>query len=564
VDSQPNKTCPRCGSPLPPGALCVKCSDAAIASDAAIDSGGTFIRESPFKDAPGAQEPLVLGDNWVVEGTLGQGGMGTVYRARDKMLDRPVAVKMMSVDLSSSTEFVARFEREAKLMAKLEHPNIVPIYFVGRHGKTPFIVMKHLEGQTLAGYQAELGGRLTPEQAYPVLKQMCAALSVIHARGFVHRDIKPGNIFVGPDGHVTLLDLGIARNTTDHSFTRSGVMVGTPAYMSPEQILGTTQIDGRTDIYAVGTVLHEMLTGAPPFHGDSEFSIMRAHQDTPPPDASTLNPDVSPEIALVIQKALAKAQADRFANAQELITAYEAALGGVAIPATFARSTTHPGFPAPGTARTPRPSGVHPAAPGMTSGVQPSPSFGRHQLLALVGVAVVAIGGTAVVLWPRAPQVEPVTLAASALPAPAAVPAPAPAPAPAAVAAPVPIPAPEVVPAKATAAKPKETPEEDDERRRPKSNVKAIRERSSSDRGRGSFAGKMRDGELRVTTTLNGQLSWAWLEVDGRRIGSTPNTVALPPGRHTVRLQREGFKTLVHEVDISPGETVRLPMKLEK
>ncbi len=155
--------------------------------------------------------------------------MGAVWKARDLALDRPVAVKLLSEHLGASPEFVARFEREARMMAKLEHPNLVPIYAVGRHESAPFIVMKFLEGQTLAGLMRQRDGRLARDEVLAIMRQMCAGLAFIHGKGAIHRDLKPANIFVAPDGHVTILDLGVARTQSGQGMTRTGMLVGTPA-----------------------------------------------------------------------------------------------------------------------------------------------------------------------------------------------------------------------------------------------------------------------------------------------------------------------------------------------
>ena len=188
-------------------------------------------------------------------------GMGTVFIAHDSELDREVAVKMLAATLVNDAEVVERFEREAKLTASLDHPNIVPIYDVGRSETRPFIVMKLLQGDTLAGVLRQKGG-FTSDETLKLMKQLAAGLDYIHQRGFIHRDIKAGNIFLSAEGHATILDFGILRQkSATTGITRTGMVMGTPHYMAPEQALGLKDVDHRVDLYALAVVLFECLTG---------------------------------------------------------------------------------------------------------------------------------------------------------------------------------------------------------------------------------------------------------------------------------------------------------------
>jgi serine/threonine-protein kinase len=285
--------------------------------------------------APGAQavehRPLRVGDvlegKWRLEGKLGAGGMGAVFLARDVALDRRVAVKILSVDLCEDPEFVTRFEREARMTARLEHPNIVPVHAVGRHRGRPFIVMKALEGVTLSRLlktRSADGRRLTRGEILPLFKQLCAGLAFIHSKGYVHRDVKAGNVFLGDDGRVTLLDFGVLRDLTAQHITRSGVLLGTPHYLSPEQARGETELDGRSDLYAVGVLLFECITLRPPFTGDP-LTLLRQHVEAPPPDVAALAPGLPAGVAAVVRKALQKKPKDRFADASQLWAALEEA-----------------------------------------------------------------------------------------------------------------------------------------------------------------------------------------------------------------------------------------------
>jgi serine/threonine-protein kinase len=267
---------------------------------------------------------------------IGEGGMGTVYTAHDQELDRQVAVKLLAANLVNEADVVERFEREAKLTAKLDHPNIVPIYDVGRHENRPFLVMKLLNGDTLAGVLRQKGG-LTSDETIKVLKQVAAGLDYIHGQGFIHRDVKAGNIWVAPNGHVTILDFGILRSrTATQGLTRTGMVMGTPHYMAPEQAMGLKDVDHRVDIYALAVVLFECLTGTLPFEADSELRLIQMQAHAPPPDIIDRAPWITRPVADVVRKALAKRPEDRFNTGAELVGALETA---------YRESKGHPAAP---------------------------------------------------------------------------------------------------------------------------------------------------------------------------------------------------------------------------
>jgi serine/threonine protein kinase len=265
----------------------------------------------------------LLEGKWALERALGKGGMGTVWLATDLTLHRKVAIKMLAGRFAADEALVARFEREARMMARLDHPNLVPVYAVGRHAGVPFIVMKLLEGVTLAE-QLRRRPRLELGEVLPIVRQLCLGLQCIHQGGVVHRDIKPANVFLAPDGHVTLLDLGVAREAQS-TMTVAGAIVGTPRYMSPEQVLGM-RVDHRADLYALATVAFELVTGAPPFDGGDGVSLLRAHLDTPPPDASQVA-RLPAALGAMLQRGLAKKPEHRFESASEFSAAFERAAG---------------------------------------------------------------------------------------------------------------------------------------------------------------------------------------------------------------------------------------------
>ncbi|MFP2932153.1 protein kinase domain-containing protein, partial [Pyxidicoccus sp. 3LG] len=267
--------CATCGQPVTfPGASCAECTAITqSAGEAGWRARGTELQSSRLAEAQAsavrrsAGPPLQPGDvlegKWRLEELLGAGGMGQVYRARDLALDRSVAIKLLHDALCEDPESVARFEREARAMARLEHAHIAPIHAVGQEGGRPFIVMKHLEGMSLARYLRSLPGPLPLSEVLALARQLCAGLAFIHQRGCVHRDIKPGNIFLSPAGHATLLDFGILWERRGSEATGSGVRLGTPSYMAPEQARGEP-VDSRADLYSLGLVLLEVSTGLPP------------------------------------------------------------------------------------------------------------------------------------------------------------------------------------------------------------------------------------------------------------------------------------------------------------
>jgi eukaryotic-like serine/threonine-protein kinase len=269
----------------------------------------------------------VLDERWLIEGRIGQGAMGSVFKGNDQQQQRKVAIKILAPEHCRKPKVLARFEREAKLMATLRHPNIIQILGVGRRGALPYIVMQFLEGMTLAEVVKIKGGKLTPGETLWVVKQISAGLSFVHHHGLVHRDVKPQNIFIGPGGRVTILDLGVVRDKSNPGLTKPGAMVGTPYYMSPEQIQGTGEIDKRTDVYSLAAMTFELLVGRPPFLGTSNFEVLYAHKNNPPPDANALNPSIPKTVAAALARGLAKRPDERPSSASEFNADLEAFIG---------------------------------------------------------------------------------------------------------------------------------------------------------------------------------------------------------------------------------------------
>jgi beta-lactam-binding protein with PASTA domain/predicted Ser/Thr protein kinase len=265
----------------------------------------------------------LLGGRYQVGELLGYGGMAEVHRGRDLRLGRDVAIKMLRTDLARDATFQMRFRREAQNAASLNHPAIVAVYDTGEEiaptGETlPFIVMEFVNGRTLKEVLAA-EGRLMPRRALEITADVCAALEFSHRHGIIHRDIKPGNVMMTQNGQVKVMDFGIARALASGAttMTQTSAVIGTAQYLSPEQARGEA-VDARSDVYAAGCVLFELLCGHPPFVGDSPVSVAYQHVREDPRAPSEINPDVNPDVDAIVLKALAKNPMNRYQSAQEM------------------------------------------------------------------------------------------------------------------------------------------------------------------------------------------------------------------------------------------------------
>ena len=259
-----------------------------------------------------AGEPRILAGRYRLDEVIGRGGMSTVYRGTDLALDRVVAVKVALDPLvEQSPVYLARFTREAQSAAAIGHPGVVTVYDAGADGPTRFIVMEYVPGRSLAEILSEREHKpLEPDEAAGIAAQVADALSSAHAAGIIHRDIKPGNIMVEPDGSVKVLDFGIARALDGHTLTQTATVLGTSAYMSPEQALGQP-VDARSDIYSLGCVLYEMLTGEPPFTAEVSAAVLHQHVRVEPKPARERNPAIPPALNELVMQMLAKSPKDR-------------------------------------------------------------------------------------------------------------------------------------------------------------------------------------------------------------------------------------------------------------
>jgi len=335
---------------------------------------------------------------------LGQGGMATVYKAYHASLDRYVAIKVMHAAFKEDPTFLARFQREARVLAKLEHPNIVPVYDFAEHQGQPYLVMKYVEGDTLKARMAD--GALSNDEILNVVDAVGAGLAYAHKQGVLHRDIKPSNVIITPDGQYYLSDFGLARIATAGESTLSqDTMLGTPNYISPEQAKGVSDLDGRTDIYSFGVLLYEMIVGRVPYSGDTPFAIIHDHIYSPLPLPSVVNPDVPEPVERVLLKALAKERDDRYPDASALVTAFHQAVeeaGGTPVAPTPAPPSGPVSASSTATRRAPTaaPTVVATAKPGSPPAMPAQKSNNWVWIIVAVAMlAVLAIG--AVLVAPR-------------------------------------------------------------------------------------------------------------------------------------------------------------------
>jgi eukaryotic-like serine/threonine-protein kinase len=275
-----------------------------------------------------------LGGRYQLGSLLGVGGMARVYVASDRVLERPVAVKVLSPPYAQDPVFVERFRREARAAARLSHPNIVAVFDSGADADQPYLVMEYVAGQSLAQLLARQG-RLAPRRAVELAVEVCAALAAAHAQGLVHRDVKPANVLVDAEGRVQVADFGIVKAAAATTLTGTGMVLGTAAYLSPEQAQGGP-VDARSDLYSLGCVLYELLCGSPPFGSGADGSavaVAARHLHQPPEPPSAHNPQVDASLDAVVLTALAKEPAQRYQSAVELQDALERVLAGDAVAA---------------------------------------------------------------------------------------------------------------------------------------------------------------------------------------------------------------------------------------
>ncbi len=351
--------------------------------------------------------PGVEIDGFVIESVAGRGGMGVVYRARQNQPDRMVALKVIASDMAGDPVFRARFERESSIAAQIEHPNVIPVYAVGEADGVLYLAMRFVEGTDLRGLLAQ-EGRLAPHRAAAIVEQAGQALDAAHAHGLVHRDVKPANVLIASVGgreHVYLSDFGLSRLAEgSQGLTGTGAFLGTIDYVAPEQARGD-RIDARADVYSLGCLLFQTVTGTVPFPLDSDLAKLYAHDQKPPPSALERNPDLPAAFEGVLARAMAKSPDDRYLSAGDLGRAAVAAAQG-------ARLSRSERSVAVGTAA---PGGVSPVgrpAPAASTAVRersPQPRRRAGMLLTAAALAAGAVVAIILASGSEEPEVQPAT-----------------------------------------------------------------------------------------------------------------------------------------------------------
>jgi len=345
----------------------------------------------------------MLGQRYEVGEVLGRGGMAEVHRGRDIRLGREVAIKVLRSDIARDPTFQARFRREAQAAASLNHPAIVAVYDTGEDsvaaGDVPYIVMEYVEGRTLRDVLKD-EGVMDVKAAMSFAADICAALDFSHRNGIVHRDVKPGNVMITPSGAVKVMDFGIARAVSDSSvtMTSTAAVIGTAQYLSPEQARGES-VDARSDVYSAGCLLFELVTGGPPFQGDSPVAVAYQHVREDPRPPSTLNPAVPPALDAVVLKAMSKNPANRYQSAADMRTDLLRAVAGQRVEATPVMSDSdRTAMIAPATGTRYR-AAAPVAMPVMDDDDDEERQRRRRIGFVVLGVALLALAGAAVALF---------------------------------------------------------------------------------------------------------------------------------------------------------------------
>ncbi len=520
--------CVKCHTPLPADSkFCLACGYDVSGGDAAptATSAEALLQR---------MQRLVEG-KYRVERILGKGGMGAVFLAHDLTLEREVAIKVLPPDIAQDEHVMRRFQQEAKTAAKLDHPNIIPIYRVESEGGLNYFVMKYIAGTSLEDV-LEQKRPLSTEYIQRVLWEAACALGHAHQRGVVHRDVKPANIMFDHDGRVMLTDFGISKALQAASgFTATGMIIGTPHYMAPEQAKGQT-VDGRADQYSLGVVGYRMITGELPFSGDSVHTILYKHIFEEPPRASARRADVPEFLSVAISRALSKEPDQRYGTMEEFATAVWPEQP-VAAP-TKGKAATRP---------QPRPRPVGPDAPTefTSAPTTPLPAARASAKAApkrvrkpsrtglLVGLTVVALGGVGgYLVLGRGTRTE-------TKPAPGSVPAPVDT---VRIADTVRVPAPAIDSsrvAKSALAQPARQPSRREPARQP------------------ALTPAQPAAEAQGFITVNSD-PFGEVYIDGADVGPAPVVeYAVKPGRHTIRVERAGYKAINETVQVEANNTVR-------
>jgi serine/threonine protein kinase len=500
--------CPSCGEDNPENlSTCAGCGAALAAPETVVVTLGL---------RPGD----LFHGRFEIQATLGQGGMGVVYRARDRSLDEVVAIKVLRPDFARDPLMAQRFKSEIRLARRVRHRNVCGIHDFGEVDGLLYISMEFVDGVDLKRIVRQQGA-LPLDRACDVILQVAAGLQAVHDAGIIHRDLKTPNIMLEPNGTARLMDFGIAKKEdSEGGMTVTGQVVGTPEYMSPEQAQGY-RIDSRTDVYSLGVVAYEVLTGHVPFRGDTPISTILKHIHEPPPLDGPPAERIPPALRGVLRRALAKSPDDRYPSAGALAEAI--------------RDARRP-------SRRQHPLSTEALEATTLVGTR-GPRRGRRRWIGLLAAAAAVLG--IAVFWAvqsgQAPTpTVPLPLPSSLLPLPSAAPTSAPPEARAPTTAPRTPPSP--------SAAPRATP--------------AVPRPSATPRPTPALVPTPAPTPARVTGTGLLQIGvrpWAQVSVDGREVGTTPlDKIPLPAGRHVVRLRHPAYQAMEREVVITEGETTRL------
>lgn len=336
----------------------------------------------------------VFANRYQLQREIARGGMAEVYLARDDLLDRPVAVKVLSAEYARDPSFVERFRREAQSAAGLNHPDIVAIYDWGQEQGTYFIVMEYVAGHTLRDV-LKTEGTLSPERSAGLAAEIAAALDYAHRAGVVHRDIKPGNVLVNSDGSAKVTDFGIARADAGEALTQTGSVMGTATYFSPEQAQGLA-VDGRSDVYSLGVVLYEMVCGVTPFQGDNPVSVAYQHVRETPPPPSEHRPDIPPDLEAIIMACLSKEPDQRYQSAHDLredLLRFQRGRPPLAAPLALAAAAAGAGALAAGTTL------ANPTVSGAIPAVDESGDWNKSRRWWVLAIVLLLLGGGIWLFW---------------------------------------------------------------------------------------------------------------------------------------------------------------------
>ena len=496
--TSPVVECFRCHTPIPGNSrFCLSCG--------ADVSGGDGLTSTSSVDIVRERLQRIIEGKYRLERLLGKGGMGQVFLAHDLTLEREVAIKVLPPDVAQDDQVVRRFQQEAKTAAKLDHPNIIPIYRVESEGGLNYFVMKYISGTSLEDLLDKKEPLPVPE-IQRILWEAACALGHAHRRGVVHRDVKPANIMFDHDGRVMLTDFGISKALQAATgLTATGMIIGTPHYLAPEQGKGSA-VDGRADQYSLGVVGYRMITAELPFSGDSVHTIIYKHIYEEPPLASTKRPGIPASLTMAISRALVKEPDQRFPTMEDFATAVwpEQPVASPAKSRSAARPRARATADAP-TEITGAPTTPLPAAKSRKP---------RSRAPAVIGLAVVAAGVGGYLLLKRNREPEAIPAPRSQLPAPSVDTV--------------------RVPVQANPSRP------------------ATR-RSAPAKPREQAPVAEARGFLTIAADPFGEVY-----IDGVDAGQTPLVeYAVKPGRHTIRIEHAGFRTMTETVQVDASNTVR-------